>query len=143
MTSSPPPRPATGTVLLLSEDRVLCELLGDVLAHESVRSVHFDDFATVSDHIASNGPPAALLLDGIERHGFAKRTLSRLQDDWTFDDVTVLLLRGSVTPQDVVRHPRVDRFVLAPIHPEDLVRLIKRIVHGDSQAPEGGSQRSA
>lgn len=126
------------TVLLVSEDDFLVELLTTLLAQEGIASAQ----AAAPKHlrrVAQQGAqPKVVLVDAIEHHSFARDALATILDAWTMDRSTVLLLRGSVTPAEIVRHPRVDRFILAPMNSEELVKVLRDATGCTPVTPESG-----
>ena len=114
------------SIILLSQDQLLEELLAQLLSSEGFRFRGAADAVQVLDLCSSSdGAPGVVLIDAIEN---SDRALALLEDSACTDRLgptVLLLLAGSTTASEVLQHSRLTAVVRVPLSAEALVEELR------------------
>ncbi|MFG2329003.1 response regulator [Streptomyces sp. NPDC048604] len=130
----------SGRVLVVDDNRVIRQLIRVNLELEGFEVVTAADGAECLD-VVHQVCPDVVTLDVVMPRLDGLRTAARLRDDPQTSGVPVAII-SACTPYEVEGGlaAGVDAFLAKPFEPAELVRVVRRLVHGGrraSQEPEG------
>jgi len=111
-------------ILILCEDEMLRELLGQNLVQEGL---FVTEASGLQDERADGHPPDVVVVDAIGRDDAAGRDLDGLIDVFGELVPPVVLLVGSVSRPALRAHPLVAAVIAAPFRSEALVALVVEV----------------
>ena len=117
------------SIILLSQDQLLGELLEQLLRSEGFRFRGVPDVSDVLEACKSTeGAPGVVLIDAIETSTRALRLLDEwaVLEDLAHGPSVPILLAGSTTANTLLQHPRLATVLRVPFSTEGLVEVVRR-----------------
>jgi len=121
---------ARGTIVIIEDDETVAQLVAFVLARDGFASTIVGDGRAAEELIATQEPPAAVILDIMlpYRDGFAVAAVIRADPRWK--DVPILALTARTLPVDLERAQAlgIREYVAKPFHPQALAGRIRALL---------------
>jgi CheY-like chemotaxis protein len=135
--SASTPQPALNVrVLVIDDERAVCDVVLHILRRAGFDAIGAYDGATGIQMARENAPDLIVLdvkmpeLDGLE-------TLAQLRENPSTKDIIVVAFTGLVIDEDSLRFRGFDDVILKPILAFDLVERLTRVLHDRSAKGRG------
>jgi len=118
-------------ILVVEDNEDLAYLLSYILKREGFEVTELHDGKRVEEHVATEAPPEAVLLDLMLPYANGFELLETIRNSESWSEVPVLMLTAKSQEDDIVRalDGGANDYLSKPFQPQEMLARVRRIIH--------------